>query len=106
MVTGLRKLKVKPKSGRVRWNGVPNLDHTLHLVEFNWSEIQDAFKRLSEDEQNELFDYFNGVVDGVGDVLFGEDKQDYNQKMLGLNDEEQKAFHEAVKESELFDRYC
>ena len=69
---GLKKLRVQAKAKPAR--GAKDAAVCVELVDSNWSEIQDAFKAASEDEQNELFEHFNGAVDGVGDALFGEDQ--------------------------------
>ena len=98
---GLKKLRVQAKAKPAR--GAKDAAVCVELCEHNWSEIQDAFQACSEEEQNELFEHFNGAVDGVGDVLFGEDQQDFKSKMEGLNDEEQKAFVKALRESELIE---
>ena len=96
---GLKKLRVQAKAKPAR--GAKDAAVCVELCEHNWSEIQDAFKACSEAEQDELYEHFNGAVEGIGEVLFGEDKQDFKSKMEGLNDEEQKAFVKALRESEL-----
>ena len=69
---GLKKLRVQAKAKPAR--GAKDAAVCVELVDNNWEEIQDAFKAATEDEQNELFDHFNGAVDGVGEALFGADQ--------------------------------
>ena len=95
----LKKLKVLTLNRPKR--GTKDAVYCVELCGLNWEEIQTAFGKVSEQEQEDLSNHFNSAVEGVGDALFGEDLKDFKTKMNGLNDEEQKAFVEALIESEL-----
>ena len=96
---GLRKLRVNTTYRPAR--GFKDAATCLELLKNNWDQIIAAFGATSEEEQEELIAHFNEVAEEVGDVLFGEDMNDFVSKIEGLNDEEQKSFVVALKEAEL-----
>ena len=100
-MTGLKKLRLKDKSGVIR--GVADAKVVMEILTNNWDEISAAFNECSEEEQQELMDHFNTVAHEIGDALFGGDVDDFKSKIDGLNDEEQESFVERLKESELID---
>ena len=74
----------------------------VEILESNWQQLQAAFE-AAEDEQDGLIEHFNAAIDGLGDALFGGDQNDFKSKMDGLNEVEEEAFIEALKQSGLID---
>ena len=65
--------------------------------------IQQGFKNLDEEKQVELVTFFDERIEdaNLGTLLFGDDKEDFSDKVLNLDDTELDAFKEACDESEL-----
>ena len=65
--------------------------------------IQQGLKNLDEEKQVELVTFFDERIEdaNLGTLLFGDDKEDFSDKVLNLDDTELDAFKEACDESEL-----
>ena len=65
--------------------------------------IQERFQNLDEEQQAELISFFDERIEDadLGTLLFGDDKEDFNDKVLNLDDSELDAFKEACEEAEL-----
>ena len=65
--------------------------------------IQERFQNLDEEQQAELISFFDERIEDadLGTLLFGDDKEDFNDKVLNLDDTELDAFKIACDESEL-----
>ena len=103
---GLKKLRVAAKGKPLR--GAQDASVFVDMMKNNWAEIQEAFGNCTEEEKAELREHFNTAVDGqdVGIALFGDEgeqaeQDEFENKMQGLNDEEQSNFVKALRESEL-----
>ena len=68
---GLKRLRVNCKARGSR--GTEQAPEMLELMEENWEELQSAFAGHSNEEQEELLDYFNSAIEDLGDNLFGND---------------------------------
>ena len=69
----------------------------------NYELIQEVFQNLDEEQQAELISFFDERIEDadLGTLLFGDDKEDFNDKVLNLDDSELDAFKEACEEAEL-----
>ena len=94
-----KKMRIKCKARGSR--GTEGASEMLELMSSNWEQIRDAFAQYSDEEQNELMDHFNDTLDDLGENLFGEDAQmeDFKTYITGMEEEDQKKFLAAVKES-------
>ena len=65
--------------------------------------IQERFQNLDEEQQAELISFFDERIEDadLGTLLFGDEKDDFNDKVLNLDDSELDAFKEACEEAEL-----
>ena len=79
--------------------GFRNAAITKELLTNNWDEISYDFIETTEVKQEELIYDFNDVTEELGEILFSDDLEGFVNKGKGLNDEEQKAFIVAFKES-------
>ena len=69
----------------------------------NYELIQEVFQNLDEEQQAELIAFFDERIEDadLGTLLFGDDKDDFNDKVLNLDDSELDAFKEACEDAEL-----
>ena len=65
----------------------------------NYELIQEVFQNLDEEQQAELISFFDERIEDadLGTLLFGDDKDDFNDKVLNLDDSELDAFKEACE---------
>ena len=66
----------------------------------NWTQIKDKFNEKSEEERDEMMDYFNSQIDNLGSCLFGEDTEPNELEALvnALSDADCGKFEETVKD--------
>ena len=64
------KFVIKGKSN-VTSRGTEGAKEIKVCLLVNWEEIQIFYKEKSEEERDELIEYFNGEVSDFGDTLFG-----------------------------------
>ena len=72
------------------------MEQVLELAQNNWDQIQDKFKGLKVDDQEEMIDHFNSF-DGeqsLGNALFGDDPDfdEFRDSVMQLDNEKQNKF--------------
>ena len=98
---GALKVKAKAKSGR----GSVDASAVVDAMMTTWDDLQNAIGNLSEEEQQQLKDHFNGFIDGeddLGDILFGT-AEDFDSRVKFLDDEVQKKYTDEIKAQEVID---
>ena len=98
---GALKVKAKAKSGR----GSVDAKAVIDCMKDAWDELQTAISNISEEEQQQLKDHFNGFIDGeddLGDILFGT-AEDFDSRVKFLDDEVQKKYTDEIKAQEVID---
>ena len=69
----------------------------------NWKMIKSATEALSKEDRENLVDYFNLMIENLGEHLVGEDsdREDYENFCRGLEFEEEQVLAKSFLESEL-----
>ena len=69
----------------------------------NWAMIEAAVKQLSEEDRDNLIDYFNYNIENLGETFVGEDmdREDFANFCRGLEYEEEQVLAKTFLESEL-----
>ncbi len=85
---GALKVKAKAKSGR----GSLDASAICDAVKDSWDDLQAAINGMTDDQKEDLKKHFNEFgenddVDGLGDVLFGEDCSEFETKVSMLDDD-------------------
>ena len=97
------QLKLTIKKGGAR--GTEQATEVCEMLSENWQQFRDKYNALAQDEQDEMLEHFEGIIENLGDILFGEDSSDEDVKRFVLSqpDENQDAFAKAVEESLLIE---
>ena len=72
----------------------------VEALSSNWPQIKDKYNEKSEEEKDEMMDYFNSQIENLGSTLFGEDTEATELETLvnALSDADCEKFEETVKE--------
>merc|ERR1712010_321727 len=93
------RLAVKAKSGRGRADPAAVID----ACHSNWSMIHDALTSVGPEDEKAIREYFNTLVDDeddLGDILFGEDADDFKNRLDLLDAAQQKEYTNALIDQE------
>ena len=98
------KLKVKVKANGAR--GTLNAKSIFQIVVDSWSDLSQATNSLSEEEQQAVRDHFNSLIDendDLGDILFGNDPDEFEQRVLQLDGTFQEKYAKELVNAEIID---
>ena len=91
------KLKMRQKPGR----GTSDPNQIIDNLIENWEDIKNSLKALSEEEQDEMKQFFNEFTeeaDSLGDSLFGDDASEFKTDIGFISDDAKKNFTEKLIE--------
>ena len=99
----MAKIRITIKKGGAR--GTEQASEVCEMLSENWQQFRDKYNALAQEEQDEMLEHFEGIMDNLGDILFGEDSNDEDVKrfVLSQSDDKQDAFAKAVEESLLIE---
>ena len=72
-----KKIVLVLKEGEGEARGTKSAKEIQELCEENWHNIQEKHGEASNDGKTELEEIFNDVYEGLGDVLFGGELDDF-----------------------------
>ena len=55
------------------------------MLSENWQQFRDKYYALAQEEQDEMLEHFEGIIENLGDILFGEDSSDEDVKRFVLS---------------------
>ena len=77
------KITLNIKKGGAR--GTEQANEVCEMLSENWQQFRDKYNALVQEEQDEMLEHFEGIMDNLGDILFGEDSNDEDVKRFVLS---------------------
>ena len=95
----LKKLTLKVKKDGAR--GTEAANEVCDMLSENWDQFREQYLALDPQDQDDMLEHFEGVIENLGDILFGEDsnEEDLRRFVMARPDEEQDAFAKAMAEN-------
>ena len=101
---GFGKLKVKCRMRGAR--GTADANSIFRAVIDSWSDLTEATGNLSAEEQQAVRDHFNTLIedqDDLGDILFGDDADEFEQRVIQLDAPLQTRYADELVNAEIID---
>ena len=101
---GFGKLKVKCRMRGAR--GTADANSIFRAVIDSWSDLTEATGNLSAEEQQAVRDHFNNLIedqDDLGDILFGDDADEFEQRVIQLDAPLQTRYADELVNAEIID---
>ena len=101
---GFGKLKVKCRMRGAR--GTMDANSIFKAVIDSWKDLAEACGNLAPEEQQAVRDHFNNLIednDDLGDILFGDDADEFEQRVIQLDGQLQTRYADELVSAEIID---
>ena len=97
-----KQLRIAPKNKAKRMS--QDAETVIEFYQDNWDLLIESMKNFEQQDIDELQEHFDNAVDGreLGELMVAGNWDNFKDRVIQLDDEEQEQFKKAVDEAEIF----